>query len=131
AAHYLGEGAAPPASGSLTPQERWRLSEAIVTSAYGQPPPQLALLSPAAVAAAGDGDAVALRLLDEAASLLTAAVGAPHPRPGEPRVPPGGRPGPAGRLLSRAGARRAALELHLSPTADGAPGAAALARPLL
>ncbi|SEN66771.1 BadF-type ATPase [Actinacidiphila rubida] len=131
AAHYLGEEAGRAAAGQLRPEERWQLSEAVVTSAYGQPPPQLALLSPAAVAAAAGGDAVALRLLDEAASLLTATVGALHPRPGEPLVLTGGLLGPGGPLLSRVEARLSGLGLHLYPTADGAPGAAALARTLL
>ncbi|MFI1091449.1 N-acetylglucosamine kinase [Streptomyces sp. NPDC020917] len=131
AAHYLGEQAAPPAGRRPGSEECWLLSEGIVTSAYQQPPPQLALLSPAAVAAAGEGDAVALRLLDEAASLLTAAVGALHPQPGEPLVLTGGLLGPGGPLLSRVRARLAGLGLQLHPTADGAPGAAALARTLL
>jgi glucosamine kinase len=131
AAHYLGGTSALPVGRLPDSEERWRLSEAIVTSAYGQSPPQLALLSPAAVAAAGDGDAVALSLLDEAASLLTAAVGALHPHPGEPLVLTGGLLGPHGPLLSRVSARLSGLGLRLHPTADGAPGAAALARTLL
>jgi N-acetylglucosamine kinase-like BadF-type ATPase len=131
AAHYLGAQAAPEGGRRPDPQECWQLSEGIVTSAYGQHPAQLALLSPAAVAAAGEGDAVALRLLDEAASLLTAAVGALHPRPGEPLVLTGGLLGPDGPLLSRVCARLSGWGLRLHPTADGAPGAAALARTLL
>ncbi|MBY8882089.1 BadF/BadG/BcrA/BcrD ATPase family protein [Actinacidiphila acidipaludis] len=130
-AHYLGETALLPAGRLPDFEERWQLSEAVVTRAYGQPPPQLALLSPAAVAAADAGDAVALRLLDEAAALLTASVGALHPLAGEPLVLTGGLLGPGGPLLSRVSARLSGLGLRLYPTADGAPGAAALARTLL
>lgn len=130
-AHYFGTGA-PGAAPGAGFEERWRLSEGIVTAAYGQTPARLADLSAAAVAAASeDGDAVAAALLDEAARLLAASVAALGPVPGEPLVLTGGLLGPCGPLLPRVTARLSPLGLALHPVADGAAGAAALAATLL
>jgi N-acetylglucosamine kinase-like BadF-type ATPase len=130
AAHYLGDEAADvgPSAGF---ERRDELSEGIVTRAYAQPPAALARLSRAAVTAAGQGDATALRLLDRAAELLAGTVAALDPRAGEPLVLTGGLLGPRGPLLSRVTAllERYALQPH--PTSDGTTGAAALACRLL
>lgn len=135
AAHYLPAAAGRPPYPLPGPEApfdvRDSLSEAIVTLAYGRPAPRLALLSPAAVEAADEGDAVALRLLDRAADLLAGTVRALDPRAGEPLAMAGGLLGPGGPLLSRVAARLEGLRLRVFPVADGAPGAAALARALL
>jgi N-acetylglucosamine kinase-like BadF-type ATPase len=102
-----------------------------VARAGAEAPARLALLSPVVFAAAGEGDAVALGLLDRAAELLTDKVRALDPRAGEPLVTTGGLLGPGGPLLSRVTARLAGLGLRVFPVADGAAGAAALARTLL
>ncbi|WP_329130659.1 ATPase [Streptomyces sp. NBC_01476] len=126
-AHYF-----PSAAGGLprqdwSPLARHGLAEAIVVAAYGQPPPQLALLSPAAVAAAEEGDAVARALLDRAAELLSATVRSLGPRVGEPLVMTGGLLGPEGPLRGRVTALLGDLGLSVHPVPDGAAGAAALA----
>ncbi|WP_405580176.1 N-acetylglucosamine kinase [Streptomyces sp. NBC_01190] len=107
------------------------LAEGIVVRAYGEAPARLALLSPVAVAAAGEGDPVALRLLDRAAELLAATVRSLAPRPGEPLATTGGLLGPEGPLLGRVTVLLADLDLRIFPVADGSGGAAALARALL
>jgi N-acetylglucosamine kinase-like BadF-type ATPase len=112
-------------------EQRNALAEAIVTRAYAQAPPQLALLSPAVVEAAAEGDAVAAQLLDEAAGLLAATVRALLPRPAEPLVVTGGLLGPDGPLLNRVTDRLTELNLRVFPVPDGTSGAAALARLLL
>lgn len=130
AAHYLGAGA--PAVGPLSDADtRADLAEAVVTHACTQVPVRLALISPLVVTAAGEGDEVALRLLDEAAGLLADSVRALRPHPGEPLVATGGLLGPGGPLLARVTDRLAALDLRIFPVRDGAAGAAALARRLL
>jgi N-acetylglucosamine kinase-like BadF-type ATPase len=112
-------------------EDRHRLSDGIVARAYGAAPPRLALVSPLVFAAAGEGDAVALALLDRAAELLVDKVRVLQPRAGEPLVTTGGLLGPGGPLLPRVTARLAGLDLRIFPVADGAAGAAALARTLL
>lgn len=135
AAHYFppAPGRPPyPLPGPSAPFEaRDALGEAIVARAYGRPAPRLALLSRAAVEAADEGDAVALRLLDRAADLLAGAVRALGPRAGEPLAMAGGLLGPDGPLLSRVTARLDGLGLRAYPVADGTAGAVALARTLL
>lgn len=128
AEHFLGGTAVDASSTAL---ERHDVAEAIVSSALGQAPARLAALSPVVAAAADDGDAVALALLDTAADLLAASVRALRPRPGEPLVTSGGLLGPGGPLHARVTARLAPLELRVHPVSDGSPGAAALARALL
>jgi N-acetylglucosamine kinase-like BadF-type ATPase len=131
AAHYLGAERTAGFGPSAGIEDRWEVSESIVTGAYGQAPAQLAVLSRAAVEAAGEGDEVALRLLDEAAGLLASSVRALDPRPGEPLVMTGGLLGPDGPLLSRVGPLLAPHSLRLYPVSDVTPGAAALAGLLL
>jgi glucosamine kinase len=135
AAHYLPPGSYEPLRGGerlvADGEARARLSEAIVSSAYEQPPARLAQLSRQAVEAADEGDEVALRLLDGAADLLVATVRALDPRPGEPLVLTGGLLGPGGPLLPHVTARLHGLALHIFPVPNGATGAAALARLLL
>ncbi|MEV6009198.1 BadF/BadG/BcrA/BcrD ATPase family protein [Streptomyces sp. NPDC051976] len=131
AAHHLPRGSYEPVGAVRPlagPEERHRLAEAVVTSAYARPPARLAELSLAAVRAAAEGDAVALRLLDSAADLLVASVRALEPRAGEPLVLTGGLLGPGGPLLERVTARLDGLDLRIFPVADGGAGAAALAR---
>jgi N-acetylglucosamine kinase-like BadF-type ATPase len=113
------------------PVARHLLGELVVTRAYAQAPARLGALSPAVVEAAADGDAVARGLLDTAAGLLAATVRSLGPRPGEPLVVTGGLLGPGGPLLARVTERLADRGLRVFPVADGAAGAAALARGLL
>ncbi|WP_435822210.1 BadF/BadG/BcrA/BcrD ATPase family protein [Actinacidiphila alni] len=124
-------GGADRVGGDGDGEARARLSEAMVTSAYAHPPTRLAQLSREAVAAAEEGDAVALGLLDGAADLLVGSVRALAPRPGEPLVLTGGLLGPGGPLLTRVVGRLDGLGLRVFPVADGGPGAAALARLML
>jgi N-acetylglucosamine kinase-like BadF-type ATPase len=112
---------------SADPLVRHTLGETIVAAAYAQQPARLAALSPVVVEAAGEGDAVALRLLDDAAGLLAATVRSLAPRPGEPLVATGGLLGPDGPLLARVTARLADCGLRVFPVADGSTGAAVLA----
>ncbi|MYS21465.1 ATPase, partial [Streptomyces sp. SID4948] len=131
-AHYFPEGdgpAAPEPGWSF--EDRHSLAEGLVVRAYGQAPARMALLSPAAVAAANEGDEVALRLLDRAAGLLSATVRSLAPHPGEPLVTTGGLLGPSGPLLPRVTSLLTDLDLHVFPVSDGTAGAAALARLLL
>ena len=130
-AHYLGEEAAGSVAGPAPAEVRHRVAEAIVSRAYEQAPPRLAALSRTVVEEAGNGDAVAEALLDEAAGLLAATVRALGPLPGEPLVATGGLLGPDGPLLARVTARLAPLGLRVFPVPDGSPGAAALACELL
>jgi len=128
AAHYVLSAAPEPGWGA---EQRHRLADGIVARAGAEAPARLALVSPVVFAAAGEGDAVALGLLDRAAQLLVDKVRALAPLAGEPLVTTGGLLGPGGPLLSRVTARLAGLGLRVFPVADGAPGAAALARTLL
>ena len=137
AAHYLTpeeyEASAParrlgPRAGA---EACYVLAEAVVSAAYDQAPALLARLSPVAVAAAGAGDEVARRLLDQAADLLVGSVRALSPRAGEPLVATGGLLGPGGPLLERVTGRLDGLGLRIFPVRDGGAGAAALARLLL
>ncbi|NJP45688.1 N-acetylglucosamine kinase [Actinacidiphila epipremni] len=107
-----------------------QVAEAVVVRAYARPPVQLSLLSPAVVAAAGEGDAVAAGLVERAAGLLAGSVRALRPRAGEPLVLGGGLIGPGGPLLGRVGDLLAEHGLRIFPVADGAVGAVALARAL-
>lgn len=91
-------------------------------------PDRLAGLCPVVFGAAADGDAVAERILDEAADLLTESAAALRPRRGEPLVTVGGLIGPGGPLLDRLAARLSAWDLTPHPVTDGLPGAVALAR---
>jgi glucosamine kinase len=129
-AHYLGPAADRPEAGWGF-SRRWKLEEAIVTSAYGQPPAHLAGLSRYVVEAASGGDTVAAALLDRAADLLAFSVRALGPRAGEVLVMTGGLLGPRGPLVERVTSQVAPLGLALHTVADGAPGAAALAARLL
>ncbi|WNI15032.1 N-acetylglucosamine kinase [Actinacidiphila sp. ITFR-21] len=132
AAHYFPEqAAAGPPDRAWGFDARHDLAEGLVVRVYEQAPPRMAMLSPAVVAAADEGDAVALALLDRAAGLLSATVRSLGPRPGEPLVTTGGLLGPAGPLRTRVTARLAGLDLRVFPVSDGTAGAAALARALL
>ncbi|MFC4030447.1 N-acetylglucosamine kinase [Streptomyces polygonati] len=131
-AHYFpGQEGEPQPRSDWSFEDRHSLAEGLVVRAYAQAPARMALLSPATVAAADEGDAVAQGLLDRAAALLSAAVGSLTPRPGEPLVTTGGLLGPDGPLLPRVTALLAGLGLRITPVSDGTPGATALARALL
>ncbi|MFH7599708.1 BadF/BadG/BcrA/BcrD ATPase family protein [Streptomyces racemochromogenes] len=91
-------------------------------------PVRLARYCPVVVRAAAEGDAVAGRILDEAADLLAQSAAALRPLRGEPLVTVGGLLGPEGPLLERFAARVAAWGLVPHPVADGLKGAVALAR---
>jgi N-acetylglucosamine kinase-like BadF-type ATPase len=130
-AHYLGAASAGAVVRLAGADVRHDIAEAIVSAAYEQAPPRLAVLSRVVVEAAEEGDAVALALLDEAAGLLADSVRALGPLPGEPLVASGGLLGPDGPLLSRVSTRLAPFDLRIFPIPDGSPGAAALACALL
>jgi N-acetylglucosamine kinase-like BadF-type ATPase len=106
------------------------VAEGVVVAAYARPPVELALLSPAVVAAAEEGDAVARGLLDGAAELLARAVRALRPRAGEPLVLSGGLLGPGGPLLEPLSALLAPTGVRVHPVPHGVAGAVALARAL-
>jgi N-acetylglucosamine kinase-like BadF-type ATPase len=106
------------------------VAEGVVLAAYARPPVELALLSPAVVAAAEEGDAVARGLLDGAAGLLARAVRALRPRAGEPLVLSGGLLGPGGPLLEPLSALLAPTGVRVHPVPHGVAGAVALARAL-
>ncbi|MFF4647700.1 hypothetical protein [Streptomyces sp. NPDC001389] len=91
-------------------------------------PVRLARWCPLVVRAAGDDDAVAARILDEAADLLAESSAALGPRRGEPLVTVGGLLGPDGPLLDRFAARVRAWGLVPCPVSDGLRGAVAWAR---
>ncbi|MFJ8159717.1 N-acetylglucosamine kinase [Streptomyces sp. NPDC096136] len=91
-------------------------------------PLRLARHCPLVVRAAADGDAVAGRILDEAADLLAESTAALRPRPGEPLVTVGGLLGPRGPLLDRFTDRVRGWGLAPYPVRDGLHGAVALAR---
>lgn len=102
-------------------------AEGVVVAAHTRPPVELALLSPAVVTAAGEGDAVARALLADAAELLARAVRALRPRPAEPLVLSGGLLGPGGPLLAPLTALLTPTGVHVHPVPHGVPGAVALA----
>lgn len=104
------------------------VAEGVVVRAYAAAPVELALLSPLVVAAAGEGDAVAARLLARAAELLAGTVRALRPRAGEPLVLSGGLLGPGGPLVVRVTELLAGTGVRVFPVADGVVGAVALAR---
>ncbi|MGO4457912.1 hypothetical protein AB4039_11460 [Streptomyces sp. M-16] len=93
-------------------------------------PASLARYCPLVVGAAVDGDAVAGRILDEAADLLAESARALRPRRGEPLVTAGGLLGREGPLLERFAGRVARWGLVPHPVRDGVAGAVALARML-
>ncbi|MFI7387627.1 N-acetylglucosamine kinase [Streptomyces sp. NPDC049813] len=107
---------------------RHRLKQAIAQWAYAQRPVVLAELSPLVVAAAGQGDAWARSLLDEAAERLADTVRALGPVPGESLVVTGGLLGPDGPLGERLRLAVAPLGLRCFAVPDGVDGAVALAR---
>ncbi|SFM96900.1 BadF-type ATPase [Streptomyces sp. cf124] len=91
-------------------------------------PVRLADHAPGVVRTAEERDAVAARILREAARRLAETVAALTPRPGEPLVATGGLLAPDGPLLPPLTERLAPLGLTVTPVADGSPGAVALAR---
>lgn len=107
--------------------ERRRASTAVVVAAQSRPPARLGLLCPLVVAAAGEGDRTAVRILEGAADRLTDTVRALGPHPGETLVTAGGLLSPAGPLLARVRARTTSLGLRLDPVTDGVQGACTLA----
>ena len=127
-AHF---GVVPAPDASAGPLARHAATETVVSRAYDLAPPRLAELSPAVVAAADEGDEVALALLATAAGLLADSVRALRPRPGEPLVTTGGLLGPAGPLHPHLTPHLAPFDLHLHPVPNGAPGAAVLATTLM
>ncbi|MCX5330681.1 MULTISPECIES: N-acetylglucosamine kinase [unclassified Streptomyces] len=122
---YDGGGPAVP-GWTLAHREAYRahLLPAVMTD----PPIRLARLAPLVVEAAREKDAVAVRILDEAADQLADTVRALAPRAGEPLVATGGLLGPEGPLTEPLTIRLHALGLTLDWVADGCRGAVALAR---
>ncbi|MER5215231.1 BadF/BadG/BcrA/BcrD ATPase family protein [Streptomyces sp. NPDC002838] len=120
------EGGAVVADWPRARREAYRMH--LLPAVMAEPPIRLARLAPLVAEAAGEKDAVAVAILDEAADQLTDAVGALAPRPGEPLVATGGLLGPDGPLTSRLTVRLAPLGLTLDWVPDGCRGAVALAR---
>ncbi|MEU8568998.1 BadF/BadG/BcrA/BcrD ATPase family protein [Streptomyces pathocidini] len=124
-AYYLGKAVETrPADPAVCQEVRAR----VVRAVQERPPVDLARVCPLVTAAAGEGDAVAARILDAAAERLVTTVQALSPAAGEALVTSGGLLGPGGPLLPRFTARVAGLGLRPVPVADGLPGAVALAR---
>lgn len=111
---------------SLAHREDYRRH--LLPAVMADPPIRLARLAPLVVEAAGEKDAVAAGILDEAADQLAATVRALVPRQGEPLVATGGLLGPDGPLTAPLTTRLHALGLTLDWVADGCRGAVALAR---
>ncbi|MDO0938408.1 BadF/BadG/BcrA/BcrD ATPase family protein [Streptomyces sp. DG2A-72] len=95
----------------------------VLPAVMAGPPVQLARLAPLVVEAAGDKDAVAEAILQEAADRLTDTLRALDPHPGERIVVTGGLIDP---LLTPLSDRLP--EFTIDQVADGCPGAVALAR---
>ncbi|MFJ3876837.1 N-acetylglucosamine kinase [Streptomyces sp. NPDC090077] len=118
-----------PPSGPPTGPDPAALRQVLIDGARAAAEPaRLARLCPVVFGAAADGDAVAGRILDEAADLLIESAAALGPRRGEPLVTVGGLIGPRGPLLDRLAVRLSGWDLTPHPVPDGLPGALALAR---
>lgn len=100
----------------------------VLPAVMAELPIRLARFAPLVVEAAGEKDAVAEGLLDEAADQLTDTVRALEPGPGERIVATGGLLGPEGPLTVPLTARLHTLGLTLDWVPDGCRGAVALAR---
>ncbi|MHC3469636.1 N-acetylglucosamine kinase [Streptomyces sp. 7R007] len=111
-----------------TRAEREAYRMRLLPAVMAEPPVGLARFAPLVAEAAGAKDAVARRILAEAADQLAATVRALDPRPGERVVATGGLLGPAGPLTGPLTGRLSALGLALDWVPDGSRGAAALAR---
>jgi glucosamine kinase len=117
-----------PGAPDWSPAHREDYRRHLLPAVMADPPIRLARLAPLVVEAAGEKDAVAAAILDEAADRLAATVRALAPRPGEPLVATGGLLGPDGPLTAPLTTRLHTLGLTLDWVADGCRGAAALAR---
>ncbi|MFE7652181.1 N-acetylglucosamine kinase [Streptomyces bottropensis] len=113
-----------PWSAELRTAYRARLLPAVMDRS----PVRLADHAPGVVRTADDGDAVAARILREAAHHLAETVAALTPHPGEPLVATGGLLAPHGPLLPPLTERLTPHGLVVTPVSDGSPGAVALAR---
>ncbi|WP_405649331.1 N-acetylglucosamine kinase [Streptomyces sp. NBC_00019] len=122
---YDGGGPAVP-DWPLAHREAYRAH--LLPAVMNDPPIRLARLAPLVVEAAREKDAVAVRILDEAADQLADTVRALAPGAGEPLVATGGLLGPEGPLTEPLTIRLHALGLTLDWVADGCRGAVALAR---
>ncbi|MES5818573.1 BadF/BadG/BcrA/BcrD ATPase family protein [Streptomyces sp. RG80] len=111
-----------------SPAHREDYRRHLLPAVMADPPIRLARLAPLVVEAAGEKDAVAMAVLDDAADQLVDAVRALKPRPGEPLVATGGLLGPGGPLTAPLTTRLHPLGLTLDWVADGCRGAVALAR---
>jgi N-acetylglucosamine kinase-like BadF-type ATPase len=96
----------------------------VLPAVMARPPVQLARFAPLVVEAAGDKDAVAEAILQEAADQLTDTLCALDPHLGERIVVTGGLIEPLLPLLADR-----LPEFTIDQVADGCPGAVALARP--
>ncbi|WP_372443619.1 BadF/BadG/BcrA/BcrD ATPase family protein [Streptomyces adelaidensis] len=129
---YGGTDAAPCHGGTdaapWSAASRAAYRERLLPAVMDRPPVRLADHAPLVVRAAEEKDAVATRILHEAARRLADTVAALAPRPGEPLVVTGGLLAPDGPLLIPLTERLAPLALAITPVSDGSPGAVALAR---
>jgi len=128
----------PFAAGPSAVSSSWALPQAILKEVYGAPPADLGRLAPLVGSAAEAGDAVAGRIVEEAARWLLGDVDAVRPTVAELPRGPDEDAGPglvvAGSLLHQgpvADAVRAGLRSRFgidpAPARDGALGAARLA----
>ncbi|WP_406120912.1 N-acetylglucosamine kinase [Streptomyces sp. NBC_00989] len=117
-----------PTGGDWSHAHREAYRMHVLPAVMAELPIRLARFAPLVVEAAGEKDAVAEALLDEAADQLTDTVRALEPGPGERIVATGGLLGPEGPLTAPLTARLHALGLTLDWVPDGCRGAVALAR---
>ncbi|MFE9603086.1 N-acetylglucosamine kinase [Streptomyces hokutonensis] len=121
-------GDALPGDGDWSRSDREAYRMHVLPAVMAELPIRLARFAPLVVEAAGEKDAVAERLLDQAADQLTDTVRALNPAHGERIVATGGLLGPEGPLTAPLTARLHALGLTLDWVPDGCRGAVALAR---
>ncbi|MFJ5302401.1 N-acetylglucosamine kinase [Streptomyces sp. NPDC088350] len=118
----------PPADADWSRARREAYRMHVLPAVMAELPIRLARFAPLVVEAAREKDAVAERILDEAADQLTDTVRALEPVPGERIVATGGLLGPEGPLTAPLTARLHTLGLTLDWVPDGCRGAVALAR---
>lgn len=117
-----------PGDGDWSRAHREAYRMHVLPAVMAELPIRLARFAPLVVEAAGEKDAVAEGIIDEAADQLAHTVRALEPSPGERIVATGGLLGPEGPLTAPLTARLHTLGLTLDWVPDGCRGAVALAR---